>query len=302
MKPARLNGLDNLRGLAALMVAAFHADVRPGGIDLFGHGYLAVDFFFALSGFVMARRYEEDFPAPLAFGAMRLARFAPVMACGALFGLAALVPDHGWLVAGGLALLSLLYLPWIGRGWPLFPANPPQWSILFELLANLVHAALLHRLSRRALAMVALVCAAAMVAGAATPDESVIFLPRTFYSYTIGIILFRSVARLPRLPWVIAPLVLGAVPMLAGWSGVVAWGFVFAGVPLVLIAGLAPVRAVPLLGALSFPLYAVHYPVLLIALRQGLSPLQALAAAVAAALVVALLVERKSILRRVRAG
>jgi len=50
----RLSGLDGLRGIAALGVLSFHIWRVPGG-----NGYLAVDFFFLLSGYVMARSYED---------------------------------------------------------------------------------------------------------------------------------------------------------------------------------------------------------------------------------------------------
>ena len=49
--------LDGLRGAAALMVVWYHvfegfAFAEGSAIDVFNHGYLAVDFFFMLSGFV----------------------------------------------------------------------------------------------------------------------------------------------------------------------------------------------------------------------------------------------------------
>lgn len=55
----RFYALDGLRGVAAFIVVLFHAwpffgRIAPGG-------YLAVDVFFALSGFVLAHRYETDF-------------------------------------------------------------------------------------------------------------------------------------------------------------------------------------------------------------------------------------------------
>ena len=47
--------LDGLRGVAALMVILFHCFetyIGRFGTQIINHGYLAVDFFFVLSGFV----------------------------------------------------------------------------------------------------------------------------------------------------------------------------------------------------------------------------------------------------------
>ena len=55
--------LDGLRGVAALMVVAFHVlETFNGGnrlVQIINHGYLAVDFFFLLSGFVVAYAYDD---------------------------------------------------------------------------------------------------------------------------------------------------------------------------------------------------------------------------------------------------
>src|SRR5579871_5793528 len=60
---AHFEVLDGLRGSAALMIVLFHiqgitVDFRPAKV-LFHHGHLAVDFFFCLSGFVIAYAYDE---------------------------------------------------------------------------------------------------------------------------------------------------------------------------------------------------------------------------------------------------
>ena len=55
--------LDALRGVAAVVVVLFHIlEVYSGGNhieQLINHGYLAVDFFFMLSGYVMAHAYDD---------------------------------------------------------------------------------------------------------------------------------------------------------------------------------------------------------------------------------------------------
>ena len=68
--PVKINSLTPLRGIAALCVVLFHADVCVYYRDLgalidrdssgiFSRGYLWVDFFFLLSGFIIAHVYGE---------------------------------------------------------------------------------------------------------------------------------------------------------------------------------------------------------------------------------------------------
>ena len=54
--------LDGLRGVAAIIVVAYHIleTYSSGSIDqILNHGYLAVDFFFVLSGFVIGYAYDD---------------------------------------------------------------------------------------------------------------------------------------------------------------------------------------------------------------------------------------------------
>ena len=56
--------LDGLRGVAALLVIWYHvfegfAFAGGGMITFINHGYLAVDFFFMLSGFVISYAYDD---------------------------------------------------------------------------------------------------------------------------------------------------------------------------------------------------------------------------------------------------
>ncbi len=54
--------LDGLRGVAAVLVVAFHvceASSTSHLDQIINHGYLAVDFFFLLSGFVVGYAYDD---------------------------------------------------------------------------------------------------------------------------------------------------------------------------------------------------------------------------------------------------
>ena len=83
--------LDGLRGVAAMLVVAFHlfetyfhmAPDQP-----INHGYLAVDFFFVLSGFVIGYAYDDrwDKMSLGNFFKRRLIRLHPMLMFGTLFG------------------------------------------------------------------------------------------------------------------------------------------------------------------------------------------------------------------------
>ena len=66
--------LDGMRGIAALAVALFHFNIAQAP-----HGYIAVDFFFALSGFVLCRAYRPRWQAGLGIGAFMQAARYPVI-------------------------------------------------------------------------------------------------------------------------------------------------------------------------------------------------------------------------------
>jgi peptidoglycan/LPS O-acetylase OafA/YrhL len=200
---ARYVTLDGMRGLAAIAVALYHFDIY-----LMPHGYVAVDFFFVLSGFVLYRSYLPRFGDGLGFGrfmAQRFARLYPLFMLGTLLGgalalLAILrndpramtLPDFlTTLVAHAAMLPSPVTLPY-------YPWNVPSWSLFFELVANIALFALLFRLPRLALVAICLVSALGMVPiildngsgniGALWGEHGVAFM-RTAFSFTLGIII-----------------------------------------------------------------------------------------------------------------
>lgn len=270
----RLDGLDGLRGIAALLVLCYHALTifRPDAPRF--AGYLAVDFFFMLSGYVMARTYEARLATgwPVhAFFWVRLRRLWPTCMVGMLLGIPMLAhtAPAGWETS---LLLNLLLLP--AMAFHLFPVNSPIWSVSAELLGNGVHGLLLHRLSLRWVAVLAAGLLWALVEAAAhwgsldigwSKDNLPGLLPRVLFPYLIGLLMFRAWHDIPPLPmpgW-IAPMLLGCL-MLLPPSVLGDLAFVLLLCPLLILAGLqwSPPRAAIALGAASFPLYAVHYPLL----------------------------------------
>lgn len=178
--------LDGLRGVAALLVVWYHvfegfqfAGNKPV-IDFINHGYLAVDFFFILSGFVVGYAYDSCWGKTLTTGGFfrrRLIRLQPMVCMGALIGAVSFLltgmerwdGSHATLgltllafVCGCLMLPALPGMPREVRGnGEMFPLNGPCWSLFFEYIGNIVYALVIRRLSTRLLFLltVALCCA-----------------------------------------------------------------------------------------------------------------------------------------------
>jgi peptidoglycan/LPS O-acetylase OafA/YrhL len=280
----RLYALDALRGMAAVIVVIGHLQHITHAPWLVTNYALSVDFFFMLSGYVMARTYEArlaDGLKPLRFLWLRFRRLWRTMAIGTLIGFAVHLGRNGATPgAVGALAAGLLFLPWpLRAGW-LYPFNGPSWSIFDELLANFVHGAVLARMNERQLLAV-LAASTAAFAGyifssgewptGGWPDMFLPAIARTMVSYTIGILLFRrfrDVSRI-RVPLVvllaIPPLFVLATAVMPVWSHML---FIAPVSTALIVAGSAcrlsdnAARWAAAAGALSFPLYAVHYPLL----------------------------------------
>ena len=274
----RLSGLEAVRGIAALMVLWTHAGMFAGyataAAALFAYGHLAVDLFFLLSGFVLARTYEHRMPGTAQFVSQRFVRlWAPVatgvLAGGLYYAVTGMAGDA--LVLNLLAGLAIL--PVLG-GSVLF--NPPAWSIFFELFANAAHALTLRGLSNKSLALVVAASAAVLLIGMGEDGLDAGFgetlwlgFPRVVMSYALGVLLWRingdTVRVDGRAGWPVLALYAFTVaifPAILQGAGEVAFALLIN--PVVLIASLdmRSGRVVTALGAFSFPLYALHYPVL----------------------------------------
>ena len=151
--------LDGLRGVAALLVVWFHLTefMNPGPMPLY-HGYLAVDFFYVLSGFVIGYAYDGRWGKELDFTGFvrrRLIRLAPLVFLGGLLGIMLyyfsdcnLYPGVSktqlWmLLLVGLASCLCIPLPpsLNQRGFSeVTSTNAPMWSLFYEYIANLLYA------------------------------------------------------------------------------------------------------------------------------------------------------------------
>ena len=287
-------GLDFLRGVAAVAVVLFHFSSRLDLPSLFAHGYLGVDFFFVLSGFVIAHAYGTR----LAMGAMtfrsffvlRVVRLLPMVVFGTLlaaivdllrpgeFSLAHHLADIAVAIVMGCLCLPTL---WHSTLEPtVFPLNSPVWSLFFELVANFA-AVPLYRSSHpgRLIAMVTTVSLialawATMASGAvnlgSVPADFPWGFARVAWSFSLGILLSGVRVRPPPVTkWAYAALLCAvmACPTLPGGAnGVFDLAAVVVVFPL-LVLGAAhcrgaeqPSRLSAWSGNMSYPLYATHYP------------------------------------------
>ena len=290
--------LDGLRGVAALAVVVFHVMEMVIGdySNLFiGHGWLAVDFFFCLSGFVIGYAYDDRIGSMgvWSFLKVRLIRLHPLVVFGSVLGLIALYVDPFRVGALGynagrvalmfLASVFLIPFPTMHeRGFCLFSLNSPAWSLFWEYVANIVYAVVLYRLSRRWLYIATMFAAIALCyAGSQAGNLWGGFNGTTFstgaarisFSFLAGLLVFRS-------KWIIHTRIgMGALSILLLLAFVVPYargGWVREAVvivvyfPLLVVLGAGVTlsarseKLCKLAGNISYPLYMTHYSVIYI--------------------------------------
>lgn len=249
--------MTGLRGIAALWVVGYHCHKLLPGAPLpaipFAYGFLGVDVFFVLSGYMLASLYADikrhDLPD---FWLKRVLRIYPLhlflMACLGTIALGAMLAGHDpgphYTAAHFLAVASLLHVPLGIYGW-----NDPTWSISVEMCCYLAFPLFIAMATRPPRAWLVPLAAAALLAD-------------------IGLVVaIRWIADESRLAEI------------AGWSALARGGLGF-------FVGCALSRFVPLgtmvsrpaaavlasrpvfyLGEISFSLYLIHQPILL-ALRR----------------------------------
>lgn len=297
-----------MRGFAAILVTINHIGMNHD-MRLGASAYLAVDFFFMLSGFVIALAYESRLQASFRFVdflAARIIRLYPLLLLGMLFGVvkfAAQVVTHdpqtlspaaflGSLTTGIFILPSNIpgFTEFYPHGLTIMPLNTPQWSLFFEMAANIAFGALLYRLSTAKLGLVVL-CTGLLhaygvvhvtdKAAGVLPFAFVWGFPRVFFGFSAGMLLYRFLRDAPRratqlahLPAAVLVLILAAAPssIAMRWFEI---GTIFVALPLILTAGALweiPEQhrnAYGLMGDISYPLYIMHFPLLMAFLAIG---------------------------------
>jgi peptidoglycan/LPS O-acetylase OafA/YrhL len=283
--------LDGLRGIAALLVVVFHTGYRLGSwMPRFG--YLAVDLFFLLSGFVLAVSYEPRLSAGMglkSFFVARTIRLYPVYFIGLILGGLVAPLNLLWPMPvgeiGSGELLGLFGLPSGAKHADLiFPVNVPLWSIFFEFwLANLTFGLFRGRPSKHWLAAIIITSGILLIVSEKlfyTMDVGARWnslfwgVPRVFFSFYLGVALARVHHRLPTSFGAPPTLLMLSVPALLSMPLSARLGHVyellcvFVMFPIVILLGSNIAETRPRLGAAlgeaSYALYAVHFPLYLL--------------------------------------
>ena len=163
----RYDILDGLRGVAALMVIIFHFfelySFGNPSKQIINHGYLAVDFFYVLSGFVLGYAYDDrwDKMSYWDFYKRRLIRLHPMVIAGSLLGMCyfflgecinspnieSVNPLYFFLTI----IMSILMIPCPAqmdiRGWGETNSfNGPNWTLTYEYIVNILYSLIFRRL------------------------------------------------------------------------------------------------------------------------------------------------------------
>ena len=294
--------LDGLRGSAAFLIVIFHVFNYSFGFHgpwaLVKHAYLAVDFFFALSGFVVAYAYDDRWMrmSVLQFFRIRLIRLHPLVLIGATLGLlgylfdpfskAANHTDAPMLLLAYITSLLLLPSPPVGgRHNESQALNGPAWSLMQEYLGNIAYALILRRLRALTLAIIfglsgLLLIWTANAKGSLDGgwDYPKIWMAplRLTVSFVMGLWLYRvhDRIRIPKIGLLLLSIVLvvcfqmPVFPKVGEYSlnGLYDAACVLFLFPLIILcgahsdAGTGMIRLCKFSGHLSYPLYITHIP------------------------------------------
>lgn len=187
--------LDGLRGIASIMVVILHLfeSHSTNHLDqVINHGYLAVDFFFLLSGFVIGYAYDDRWERMSVgqFFTRRVFRLQPMVIMGMIVGaiffyfqassvypLIRETPIWKMLIEMLLGFNLIPVTPSYdirGRD-EMFPLNGPAWTLFLEYIANILYALLFRRFSKKVLGVLIFLTGCAVVHLALTsPNGDVI--------------------------------------------------------------------------------------------------------------------------------
>lgn len=216
--------LDGLRGVAAVMVVAFHICEAHSSSHLnqiINHGYLAVDFFFLLSGFVIGYAYDDRWNNMSigSFFKRRLIRLQPMVVMGMIIGAiffyfqdSVIFPNIHTVPVWKMLLIMLIGCTLLPvplsldiRGWTeMHPLDGPAWSLFYEYIANILYALFVRKFTNTALAILVFLSACALIHLTVTgsngdvvggwslePTQIKIGFTRLMYPFFAGLLLCR---------------------------------------------------------------------------------------------------------------
>lgn len=282
--------LDGLRGLAAISVVALHVLIYFKIEFKVFYTHLAVDFFFLLSGFVIAHAYDKKLTQGMdvyEFMKVRLIRLYPLIIIGVLLGTAIFIVNaivFKDVTASEITIAfasALLLIPTTAmahlRSWS-YPLNGPLWSLSFEIIINFLYVLAFPYLTKTRLYAIAIIGAVLLAvaaysnnglnAGFSLNDFHLGFV-RVLYPFTVGVIIKRYIidkVDTGLMGLISAPILL-IILFLPGkeyWSIELVSVIVIFPVILILAAKLPEMPILDKvwkpLGTLSYPLYVTHFP------------------------------------------
>lgn len=300
------HALDAARGIAALIVVLYHLPTAFRG-TLFGSGDLAVDFFFGLSGFVLAHAYLDRLGSGRMgvreFMVARMVRLYPFYLLSLLTLLALLAGLHltgrplPWstMALAGKLPFAVLMLPSPTLDWHayLYPFNIAAWSILLEIGVNLLFALVCRPIRKPRVRWALIVFSGVILAaqllvqdvlGGSSWNTLLAGIPRVCFSFFLGIqihewLKHRHAAQPIHSGWsalALAVLLATICGPEAHWLKLAAIFGIFPLLMLVLGASDVPRgpagAALRKLGVLSYAIYMMHGPILLAWLMLYLTP------------------------------
>lgn len=216
--------LDGLRGVAALTVVLFHvfeANATSHLDQIINHGYLAVDFFFLLSGFVIGYAYDDRWNKMTVgnFFKRRLVRLQPMVIMGSIIGAATFYfgASSFFPLISNTPVWEMLLIMVIGftlipvppsmdiRGWnETYPLNGPGWSLFYEYIVNILYALFIRKFSKLALSILVFLSAGVLIHYAVTSSTGTVIggwtldamhiqigFTRVMFPFFAGLLLFR---------------------------------------------------------------------------------------------------------------
>lgn len=303
-----LFALDAMRGMAAILVVCLHEFQAFAGVPHPFSGYLAVDLFFLLSGFVIASAYDQRLAAGMSvaqFIKVRLIRLYPLYLVGLLIGLSRMLvqfqiganpPPADWFILSSLMEFVMLPSPMTVQ-WQhdtLFFLNPPAWSLFFELLVNVLFAMTYRHLTQKVLLLLLALSGGCLVYVVSQQGSleignywhTVVWsAPRVLFPFLLGVWLHRHGPSLPQIRggWVWL-LTMAVVPLLmwhpAGYQEIYDLTMVLLIFPILVLLG-ASMRTQGITtwsckkaGDLSYALYIIHMPLfgLMLAVFKRVAP------------------------------
>jgi peptidoglycan/LPS O-acetylase OafA/YrhL len=285
--------LDGLRGTAAITVVAYHLleACYPEPVNHpIHHGYLAVDFFYLLSGFVVGYAYDDRWGSMsiIGFLRIRLIRLHPLVILGVVIGAISFWIDpytNGAayttplkLIATMLISFTLLPSPDLRGGGETHSLDGTCWSLLQEYVANVLYALFGRKLSMVALSIFVGISAITLILAAQRNGDLSsgwdyhkfwIGGVRVMFPFFAGLLLFRTgrFIKIPMAYTICSALLIGLflVPTFK-FNGLYEAGCIIIAFPLIIAAGAGGIiigrwaMICKFFGAISYPIYILHYP------------------------------------------